>query len=328
MSDSTYLAIAVATLFIVSFLFKGFSKEKQSSFFSKAHLLLLINTFFLIFFGSVVVSSRSGMAFSDWPQSGGFLFPSLEMWINDHNKFWEHSHRILAWIEGYLAILLLIFSCMRKEKLKVFFFILIAIIFQGVIGGIGVLIKTPWWTSVIHGIVAQLLVCYIAYFFFEKKLFKIKVTFQPLHKKLTMILTMGLFTQLLLGALFRHTTKVAKEINGEIVYKELGTLTNHILLTHMLLGLILSAVALLLAVLLLSYKEKVFRFISFSLIFGILVQILLGVCASVFVDMRNEGNFEQTMMILTSLHLVNGAFILMLSFILYKYFKKSAKNVR
>jgi len=68
--------------------------------------LTTLTTFPLIFLGGVVTSKAAGMSVPDWPNSWGynmFLLP-MDYWAG--NIFYEHAHRLLASLVGFLAVVL------------------------------------------------------------------------------------------------------------------------------------------------------------------------------------------------------------------------------
>lgn len=73
-------------------------------------IVLCVLTFGLIVWGGHVNSTRSGMAFPDWPTSNLASMvtyqPSEWLWAKD--KFWEHGHRLFASIVGVVTTILLL----------------------------------------------------------------------------------------------------------------------------------------------------------------------------------------------------------------------------
>jgi heme a synthase len=68
--------------------------------------LTALTTFPLIFLGGLVTSKAAGMSVPDWPNSWGynmFLLP-LDYWAG--NIFYEHAHRLLGSLVGFLAVVL------------------------------------------------------------------------------------------------------------------------------------------------------------------------------------------------------------------------------
>lgn len=114
-------------------------------------------TFLLIGLGGLVTSHEAGMSVPDWPTTYGynmFAFP-LDKWIG--GIFWEHSHRLLASVVGFLTTVLAIWLWAKDPRpwmhwLGIAAFLLV--ILQGVLGGL----RVRWnldWLGVPHGAVAQ-----------------------------------------------------------------------------------------------------------------------------------------------------------------------------
>src|SRR5436189_5428135 len=104
-------------------------------------LLVAGATFFLIIAGANVTSHDAGLATPDWPLSNGQVFPKMV-----GNLFWEHGHRLVATTVGLLTIVLTIYL-FRKEKRswvrRLGLFGLIAVIAQGLLGGLTVKLMLP-----------------------------------------------------------------------------------------------------------------------------------------------------------------------------------------
>lgn len=118
-------------------------------------LFTAIAMFPLIFVGAGVTTKGAGMAFPDWPTSDGAIL-NPEGWLTDSNKLWEHSHRLIGWTVGMLAIASAVASWGGVTKARVFAFLtLAAIIVQGVMGGIRVREISQGW-AMVHAIWGQL----------------------------------------------------------------------------------------------------------------------------------------------------------------------------
>ena len=211
----TVLGIFLALLVVVSILFAKQEKGKKEKLFKGLLGLLGFSTFVLIFVGAMVGSTRSGMAFMDWPTSNGLIWPGLDEWIHQRDMFWEHIHRLIAEGVGYLAICTLIWSFFVHDKkyIKPAIVLLLVIVIQGIFGGLTVKRLTAWWTSTLHGVVAQLVFCYMVILFFSTRN-KIreaipKKTDDSWLTKLPKLVCVIVLIQLVLGASFRHKMKVA-----------------------------------------------------------------------------------------------------------------------
>ena len=130
------LGFLIAALIGASFIFMKQGSEKREKLFSKLAGFLALSTLFLIFVGAMVASTRSGMAFMDWPTSNGLIWPGLDKWVHQDDMFWEHIHRLIAEGVGYLSICLLTWSFFTHDKkyVKVCSWLLILIILQGIFG--------------------------------------------------------------------------------------------------------------------------------------------------------------------------------------------------
>lgn len=75
-------------------------------------LVLCVLTFSLIVWGGHVNTTRSGMAFPDWPTSNlapmVTYTPSEWLWAKD--KFWEHGHRLFASLVGLVTTIVLVLA--------------------------------------------------------------------------------------------------------------------------------------------------------------------------------------------------------------------------
>src|SRR3954470_665058 len=127
-------------------------------------LLTAIATFLLIFMGGLVTSHGAGMSVPDWPNSYGynmFLFPP-RLWIG--GILYEHTHRLMATAVGMLSIALT-FVAWRVESRRWVRLLaastLLAVIFQGALGGLRVvLVKLD--LAIVHACVAQAFFCLAA----------------------------------------------------------------------------------------------------------------------------------------------------------------------
>jgi len=120
-------------------------------------LLVTGATFFLLIAGALVTSNDAGLATSDWPLSNGQVFPRMV-----GNLFWEHGHRMIATSVGLLTIALLIYLLLKERRPKVVrlgLFALLAVIAQGLLGGLTVKLNLPLIVSAAHATLAQLFFC-------------------------------------------------------------------------------------------------------------------------------------------------------------------------
>ncbi len=117
-------------------------------------ILLAFCTLLLVVAGGLVTSRDAGLSVPDWPLSYGKLMPPMEGGI-----LYEHGHRMVATTVGLLTIVSLVwlFRCERRKWLRTLGIVaLLAVIAQGVLGGLTVLLLLPWWISTAHACLAQL----------------------------------------------------------------------------------------------------------------------------------------------------------------------------
>jgi len=176
--------------------------------------LLASATFLLIFIGGLVTSTGSGLAVPDWPTTYGhfmFSFPFSEM---VGGILYEHGHRMVATVVGFLTTVLAIWLWLKEPRSWVRWFgtaALIAVIAQGILGGITVLFLLPTAVSVFHACLAQAFFCMTIglVMFTSKEWLQSENAPKPLStprtKNLAVFTTGVVFIQLILGALMRHT---------------------------------------------------------------------------------------------------------------------------
>src|SRR5438270_4116339 len=106
-------------------------------------LLTACATFPLIFMGGLVTSHQAGMSVPDWPNSYGynmFLFPP-RLWIG--GILYEHTHRLMGTVVGLLSIVLVAWAWRTESRpwaRRLAYSVLGAVIFQGVLGGLRVVL--------------------------------------------------------------------------------------------------------------------------------------------------------------------------------------------
>ena len=171
-------------------------------------------TFVLIFIGGLVTSTDSGLAVPDWPTTYGqfmFSFPLSQM---VGGILYEHGHRMVASIVGMLMVILVVWLWLKEPRRwvkRLGWLALLAVIIQGLLGGLTVLFLLPTAISVSHGALAQIFFCLtICLALFTSKEWqqtpaKIADAHPPPLQTLTIMTTAAVFMQLILGAVMRHT---------------------------------------------------------------------------------------------------------------------------
>ena len=116
--------------------------------------ILVFSILVLIFAGALVKSHEVGLSDPDWPTTYGyqmFQFPFSDM---VGGIFYEHGHRMIATIVGFMTLMLTIIVYMSNNELwlkKLTFYALGLVIVQGLFGGLTVLLFLPAYIlSLIH----------------------------------------------------------------------------------------------------------------------------------------------------------------------------------
>jgi cytochrome c oxidase assembly protein subunit 15 len=172
--------------------------------------LVVASTVLLIAAGGMVTSTRSGLAVPDWPNTYGqfmFSFPLEKM---DGGIFYEHGHRMIASTVGFLTIILAIWTWKVDPRRWVRWLgisALGAVILQGVLGGITVLLLLPAPVSVGHAGLAQLFFCItisLAIFTSRGWTMPQAAVDDPTLRRVAAATTVIVYCQIILGATMRH----------------------------------------------------------------------------------------------------------------------------
>ena len=173
-------------------------------------LLVVCSTVLLIAAGGMVTSTGSGLAVPDWPNTYGsfmFSFP-LEKMVG--GIFYEHGHRLIASTVGFLTIILAVWIWRvdpRAWMRKLGFAALGAVVLQGLLGGLTVILLLPAPVSIGHAGLAQLFFCTtIAIAVFTSPSWRKPDTISddPRLRSMALMTTVVIYLQILLGATMRH----------------------------------------------------------------------------------------------------------------------------
>ncbi len=173
--------------------------------------LLAAATLLLIAAGGMVTSTSSGLSVPDWPTTYGysmFTFPLQDM---VGGILYEHGHRLIASAVGMLTIGLVIFVWRvdsRRWMRGLALAALGAVVLQGVLGGLTVLLRLPASVSIGHAALAQIFFCLTV----SAALFTSPGWGNPatgpvddaVVRRWTGVVTATIFVQVLLGATMRH----------------------------------------------------------------------------------------------------------------------------
>ncbi len=280
-------------------------------------------TILLIFSGGMLTSLDAGMTVPDWPTTFGynmFAFP-LERWTGPH--FPEHLHRLVASVLGVLATVLAVWVWMVERRRWVRYLglsIFLLALIQGLMGGFRVT-EDSKLLAILHGCLAQMFLCFTVWvaLALSPKWDAIPAGSVPQpwlnsFKRWSWVLLWVVLIQLILGAIMRHL-KAGLAIPTFPLTPQ-GTFFPvvhngmvHLHFTHRFWAIIVTAVIVIVAIK--AFRTpgaRVRQFVAPAvwLLILLLIQLLLG--AGIIWLARAP--------IPTSLHVVNGALILVLSFVL------------
>jgi heme a synthase len=175
-------------------------------------LVTTIATFVLILAGGVVTNTGTGMAVPDWPTTFGynmFLYPWEKM---VGGILYEHSHRLIGSLVGSLTLTLAVVLWALESRRWVCMLgvvALVAVILQGVLGGLRVVL-VQHGLAIVHGGFAHAVFALVAGLtLITSRGWRAPVS--PLGspegfrlRRLAMLTTIGLYAQVLLGTLVTH----------------------------------------------------------------------------------------------------------------------------
>ncbi len=265
-------------------------------------------TLFLLLAGGLVTSNDAGLSVPDWPLSFGQVMPEMVGGV-----FYEHGHRMVATTVGFLTIILalILWRCEGRGWVqKLGWLALLAVILQGVLGGLAVLFRLPTFVSVIHACLAQAFFCIVvALAVVTSRWWRQQAEVPALpwggtRFRLAAITTLGVFLQLIFGATVRHA--------GTIDGAKAAELVAWALVLHLAGALLVSMLILLCAMNLL--KNEVGPRLSrtaYALVMGLVLQLALGVAAyAVRMSIASGQPHHPMVALLPTAHLALGALIL------------------
>jgi heme a synthase len=189
-------------------------------------ILVAAATFFLIIAGALVTSHDAGLATPDWPLSNGQVFPKMV-----GNLFWEHGHRLIATSVGLLTIGLVIYLFRSEERRwvrRLGVFALLAVIAQGLLGGLTVKLMLPLAVSSAHATLAQLFFCttislavFTSKSWWDPRPVSEEKGSLPL-RYLCVAAVVTILIQLVLGATLRHSARWDQDLPTELVLTHVG----------------------------------------------------------------------------------------------------------
>jgi cytochrome c oxidase assembly protein subunit 15 len=169
-----------------------------------------VATAVLLLAGGLVTSTGSGLAVPDWPLSFGRYFPPLVGGV-----LYEHGHRLIAASVGLMTVVLAVWFAVREPRRwarRLAAVALGAVVAQGLLGGLTVILRLPPAVSVAHACLAQAFFCLLVFLalatsrgFLRPDLRPPAGEGVPSLRVLGTASTILVFGQLVLGAVMRHT---------------------------------------------------------------------------------------------------------------------------
>jgi heme a synthase len=174
--------------------------------------LLALATLLLVAAGGMVTSTNSGLSVPDWPTTYGqqmFSFPLNQM---VGGIFYEHGHRLIASVVGMLTIGLVVFLWKVETRAwvrRLGWLALAAVILQGALGGLTVLLRLPDIVSISHAGLAQIFFCLTITIALVTSAGWRRSSVTPVNdaglRRRAVALTVLVYAQILVGATMRHT---------------------------------------------------------------------------------------------------------------------------
>jgi cytochrome c oxidase assembly protein subunit 15 len=174
--------------------------------------LVAASTVLLIAAGGMVTSTGSGLSVPDWPNTYGwfmFSFP-MDKWVG--GILYEHSHRLIASTVGFLTVILAIWTWRIEPRAwvrRLGFAALGAVVLQGLLGGLTVLLLLPAPVSIGHAGLAQLFFCLTLTLALVTspswRAPQAPSVDDPAFRRVATGTTLLIYAQVLLGATIRHT---------------------------------------------------------------------------------------------------------------------------
>jgi len=181
--------------------------------------LVAASTALLIFAGGLVTSTGSGLSGPDWPNTYGWF-----MWAFPISKmvggiFYEHLHRLVASTVGFLIVVLAIWLAREEPRRwvrRLGYIALAAVMTQGVLGGITVLWYLPDAISIAHASLAQIVFCLTTTIalvtsagwqrgYVEARAPRPESRRDVTLERIAVVTTAAIYVQIVIGATMRHT---------------------------------------------------------------------------------------------------------------------------
>jgi cytochrome c oxidase assembly protein subunit 15 len=280
--------------------------------------LVSASTVLLIAAGGMVTSTGSGLAVPDWPSTYGWFMFSFPIEKMVGGIFYEHGHRLIASAVGFLTTVLALWTWMAESRRwvqRLALAALVAVVLQGLLGGITVLFLLPAPVSIGHAALAQLFFCMtVALTLFTSPSWRAetRAVDDARLQRLALATSLMVYGQILLGATVRHTgagmavPDFPLMFGGFLPARWSWPIGLHV--AHRLGALAVAVAAAFLAIHVRAHHRSRRELLgpAYLLNLGIVVQISLGA----FVI------WSGLQPVINTAHVVNGAFVLAMSLVL------------
>jgi cytochrome c oxidase assembly protein subunit 15 len=244
--------------------------------------VLACATFPLVWVGGLVTTTDAGMAVPDWPNTYGynlFLYPWQSWLAGPWDLFVEHGHRLLASLVGLITIGLVAVLWRSEERRWVRWLGLAAlalVIFQGVLGGMRVLLDERT-LAMLHGCTGPLFFAVtVALAVFTSKNWQLGPDSPPspggsssLVRQLAVVTCILIYLQLVFGAVLRHVPVQTEPATFVLAIR-----------FHLLLAAVLTVHVLLLVWIALRHFRQVSQSSRWVLLLGALLALQLALGAA------------------------------------------------
>jgi cytochrome c oxidase assembly protein subunit 15 len=293
--------------------------------------LVAASTAILIFAGGLVTSTGSGLSVPDWPNTYGWFMWTFPLSKMVGGIFYEHLHRLVASTVGFLIVVLAVWLWRAEPRRWVRglgYLALAAVILQGVLGGITVLWYLPDPISIAHASLAQIVFCLTTTIALVtsagwKRGYSVRADLKVgpyevgpyddrILQRLAIITTAVIYIQIVIGATMRHTGAGLAIPDFPLSFGHLiPTYWDSKIAIHFAHRVGAATVALLIAatsghVFFHHSRRRELRRPAILLLLLVALQITLGGLTVL----------SQKQFIINSLHVVNGALVLVTSLVL------------
>jgi cytochrome c oxidase assembly protein subunit 15 len=184
-------------------------------------IALACATFPLLWVGGLVTTTDAGMAVPDWPTTYGynmFLYPWTTWLAAPWDLFVEHGHRLLASAVGVMTTILLLLLWWKDDRMWMHWLgvaALALVIFQGVLGGMRVLLAERT-LAMLHGCIGPVFFALtVAMVVFTSRRWRAEAAAETFDcaghiRRLAIVTCILVYLQMVVGAVLRHVPVVTE----------------------------------------------------------------------------------------------------------------------